>query len=34
MAITKHLMNLKKYFGSLLLIDLMAVDKPNEAIIS
>ncbi|CAD8100139.1 unnamed protein product [Paramecium sonneborni] len=34
MAITKHLMNLKKYFGSLLLIDLMAIDKPNEAIIS
>lgn len=31
---SKHLMNLKKYFGSLLLIDLMAIEKPNEAIIS
>ncbi|CAD8178708.1 unnamed protein product [Paramecium pentaurelia] len=34
MGITKHLMNLKKYFGSLLLIDLMAMDKQNESIIS
>ncbi|CAD8094946.1 unnamed protein product [Paramecium sonneborni] len=34
MALTKHLMNLKKYFGSLLLVDLMSNDKPNETIIS
>lgn len=34
MAIVKHFKNLKKHYGSLLLIDLMANDKPNENIIS
>lgn len=34
MAMIKHFKNLKKHYGSLLLIDLMAKDKPNEYLIS
>jgi hypothetical protein len=34
MALTKHIMNLKKTYGPLLLVDLMAKDKPNENLIS